>query len=178
MRGGARYAVAVLAVVLAAAWWATRRAPDPAPVPGEGPAGEIRGFSLVEYDTGGAVVWTLTAVRATETEEKVVVEEIRLEFPADGSATVLEAPRGAVDRASRDVVLSGGVRLALADGGRVESDTVLYLAARRRIRAPAPVRFESAGTWAEADAVEIDPRSRLLKSTNARGLVQLEENRP
>lgn len=173
MRGRTRFAALFLAALVAAAWWAMRE-PPPAPPSGrEAPPGFVRGFSLVEYDTGGAIVWSLTAVHAEEEEERVVISEIRLEFPAGETATVLTAPRGVLERVGRDVVLTGGVEMALADGGRVAAETVAWVAAVRRIRAPSPVRFERGGTWAEADAVEVDPKTRLLRSENARGLVLL-----
>lgn len=145
--------------------------------PRGGPTGEVRGFSLVEYDTGGAVVWILTADRAVEAVDEVTVEGIRLEVHGGGGAspTVVTAPRGAFDRRTRNVSLEGGIEVRLADGGRVISDRVDWVAEARALRAPAPVKFERGGTWAEADEVEIDPRARLLKSRGARGLVQLGE---
>ena len=174
MKGRTRYAAALLALLVAGAWWALREAAAPPPDEIQaGPTGSIRGFSLVEYDTGGAVVWTLSAARASETTKEVTVEAIRLEFPGE-TPTVLAAPRGRLDRGSRDITLTGGVGIDLADGGRVEAETATYVAAERRIVAPSPVRFESAGSWAEAETGVIDPKDRILRSRNARGLVRLE----
>ncbi len=132
--------------------------------------GEINGFSLVQYEEGGAKKWELSGKTAELEGDKVKINEISALAFGDRSALKLKAREGNFDRESEVVRLKENVIIKSTDGTRLTSDSLDWYAETKDVWTESPVNirksdFEVEGVGAVCNLV--DKTAELKKDVKA-----------
>lgn len=163
--GGCRAATPAVAPTLAPAPTAS------ATVVPASPGSALPPAALEEARISGAagdVRWDLAAssVEVNAAEGQATLTAVTARFYERGALVLtLSAPRAVYRTASRDVVLSGGVRARGAQGRALDAARVEWVAGRRLIIATGSVRYVQEQMTVHADRLESDVALRKTRLT-------------
>lgn len=100
---------------------------------GAGPAQEVSGFSLTQYEDGGAKKWELNGKSAEVEDEKVRIKEISAVAFGENTILKLKAREGDFKRKENIVHLENNVVVKTTDGTRLTTDSLYWDAETRNV---------------------------------------------
>ncbi|MDR7554020.1 MAG: LPS export ABC transporter periplasmic protein LptC [Armatimonadota bacterium] len=152
--------------------FAAQDAPGARPAQHAVPPLEVRQTAITSVDAQGRRQWELQAqtVVVDNAAGVAVLTAVRGTYYKTGEPAIsFSAPRGRFDLASREVVLSGGVRAQSTTGRRVFAETVRWFPRTHELEAIGRVVLEQ-GTWRiQADYLRADV---TLQRTTLRGNIR------
>ncbi len=124
---------------------------------------EMGGFSLVQYEDGGAKKWELSGRSAEVRDGKVKINEVSaLTFGGD-TTLKLKARQGTFDREQELVHLENNVIVKTTDGTRLSADSLDWDVRTKDVFTDVPVTIKRHGLEAKGIGAEMNLKDKTAK---------------
>ena len=124
---------------------------------------EVDGFSLVQYEDGGAKKWELNGRSAEVKDGKVKIEEVSALTFGEDATLKLKAGQGVFDREQELVHLENNVIVKTTDGTRLSADSLDWDVKTKDVFTDAPVTIKRHGLEAKGVGAEMNLRGKTAK---------------
>ncbi|NQV03967.1 MAG: LPS export ABC transporter periplasmic protein LptC [Candidatus Omnitrophica bacterium] len=130
----------------------------------------VDGFSLVQYEDGGAKKWELNGKSAEIEDGKVKIDKVSALAFGEEATLKLKAQKGSFDRENSTVHLENDVVLKTTDGTMLTTDSLDWDAERRGVFTEEDVTIKKADFQVTGSGAEVDleqKRAEVKKDVTA-----------